>query len=74
MRTFKKNSIPDLNYKKAIKKPIAIQCIQINEPFQVETLEGIMHGKKDDWLMIGIEGELYPCDATIFNKTYELIN
>ena len=52
MLTFKKNELPDLNFNKAIKNPIAIECIQINEPFKVETLEGVMIGKKGDWLMI----------------------
>ena len=47
MLTFKKHTIPDLEFKKAIKKPIAIHCIQIDEPFKVETMEGTMKGKKE---------------------------
>jgi hypothetical protein len=31
-----------------------------------------MKGKKGDWLMVGINGEMYPCDKAIFNKTYKL--
>jgi hypothetical protein len=73
MLTFKQHSIPNLEFKKAIKKPIAIKCIQIDEPFLVETLEGTMKGKKGDWLMVGISGELYACDQTIFSKTYDII-
>lgn len=73
MLTFKQHNIPDLEFKKAVKKPIAIKCIQINEPFMVETLEGKMKGKKGDWLMIGIDGEMYPCDQDIFDKTYNLL-
>ena len=72
MLTFKKDNIPKLKYKKAIKKPIPIQCIQIDEPFTVETIEGTMKGKKGDWLMVGISGEMYPCDKAIFEKTYNL--
>lgn len=72
MLTFKQNKIPDLEFKKAIKKPIPIKCIQIDEPFLVETLEGTMKGKKGDWLMVGINGEMYPCDKDIFEKTYEV--
>ena len=37
MITFKKDNIPDLDFKKAIKKPIAIRCIQIDKPFKVES-------------------------------------
>jgi hypothetical protein len=73
MLTFNQHNIPKLEFKKAIKKPIAIKCVQIDEPFLVETLEGKMKGKKGDWLMIGINGEMYPCDQEIFNKTYNLI-
>jgi len=73
MLSFKRNSIPDLEFKKAIKKPIAIKCIQINQPFIVETLEGTMKGKKGDWLMVGVNGEMYPCDQAIFDKTYDVI-
>lgn len=73
MLTFKENSIPDLAYKKAIKKPIPIKCIRIDEPFVVETLEGTMKGKKGDWLMVGVSGEMYPCDREIFEKTYDLV-
>lgn len=73
MLIFKQHSIPDLEFKKAIKKPIAIKCIQIHEPFLVETLEGKMKGKKGDWLMVGVNGEMYPCDKGIFNKTYNLL-
>ena len=73
MLTFKEGSIPDLSFKKAMKKPIAISCIQIDEPFSVETLEGTMKGKKGDWLMVGVSGEMYPCDQQIFEKTYDVI-
>jgi hypothetical protein len=73
MLTFKQHNIPNLKFKKAIKKPIAIKCIQIEEPFLVETLEGKMKGKKGDWLMVGVNGEMYPCDQDIFEKTYNLL-
>ena len=72
MIQFKQNEVPDLNFKKAIKKPIPIKCIQINEPFEVQTMEGVMKGKKGDWLMVGISGEMYPCDDDIFQATYDL--
>ena len=72
MIEFKQNEIPDLNFKKAIKKAIPIKCFQINEPFEVQTMEGVMKGKKGDWLMVGISGEMYPCDDEIFRRTYDL--
>ncbi len=66
--------MPELPTKKAIKKPIPIRCVQIDEPFIVETMEGPLEGKKGDWLMIGIEDEMYPCDRAIFEKTYDIID
>ncbi len=74
MLRFKKFNVPDYSYKQAIKRPIPIRCIQIDEPFEVETLEGVMKGKKGDWLMVGIHGEMYPCARDIFEKTYRLID
>jgi len=73
MRYFKQNKIPDLNFAKAIKKPISVKCFQMDEEFEVQTLEGTMKGKKGDWLMVGISGEMYPCDKAIFKKTYNLL-
>jgi len=54
-----------------IKKPIQIKAIQVTEPFCVETLEGNMKGKAGDYLVKGIQGELYPVDKIIFQKTYD---
>jgi len=73
MLKFKQYQVPDLNFKKALKKPIPIQCFQIDEAFEVETMEGVMKGKKGDWLMVGVSGEMYPCDKAIFKKTYSII-
>lgn len=74
MLKFNKGVPPDLEFRKAIKKPIAVRCIKIDEPFEVETMEGTMTGKKGDWLMVGIHGEMYPIDHDIFMETYDLIN
>lgn len=37
----------------------------------IETLEGVMHGSEGDWIIQGVNGELYPCKPDIFAKTYE---
>ena len=73
MLKFKQHNIPDYQFKEAVKKPIPIKCYQIDEPFEVQTMEGIMKGKKGDWLMVGISGEMYPCDDDIFKKSYTII-
>jgi hypothetical protein len=44
---------------------------QINEPFEVDTLEGLHTGKAGDYLAIGAHGEAYPIDQDVFAETYE---
>ena len=73
MIKFNAKNRPQFEFKKAVKKPIVIECYQIQEPFEVETLEGKLKGKKGDWLMVGIQGELYPCNQEIFAKSYDII-
>lgn len=73
MLKFDSNKVPKLKFQKAVKKPIAIDCVQINEPFVVETMEGTLSGKKGDWLMVGVRGEMYAIDAAIFEETYDII-
>lgn len=38
----------------------------------IKTLEGDMVGQKQDWIIRGVKGELYPCKPDIFAATYEL--
>ena len=38
---------------------------------QISTLEGHMRLMPGHWLIKGVEGEFYPCDPDIFEKTYE---
>lgn len=54
------------------KKKFEPFAVQMRESFSVETMEGTMKGEVGDWLMVGQEGEMYPCNAAIFAKTYEL--
>jgi hypothetical protein len=39
----------------------------------IRTLEGIMDGQRDDWIIQGVKGELYPCKPDIFEATYEAV-
>ena len=41
---------------------------------QIHTLEGIMTARAGDWIIRGVDGELYPCKAAIFEKTYEAVD
>lgn len=39
----------------------------------INTLEGDMRANANDWIIRGINGELYPCKPDIFEKTYEIV-
>jgi hypothetical protein len=57
-----------------VKRPIVVHAKQINEEFRVNTLEGnYKQGKPGDYLMKGIDGELYICDGPIFERTYDFV-
>ena len=38
---------------------------------QIVTLEGLHLVSWNDWIIRGVQGELYPCKPDIFAKTYE---
>ncbi len=42
--------------------------------FLIQTLEGQMRCSMGDWLIRGVEGEFYPCQHSIFQKTYVPVN
>jgi hypothetical protein len=37
----------------------------------VHTPEGTMFADRGDWLILGVQGELYPCKPDIFAATYD---
>ncbi len=43
----------------------------LNPYFTIKTLEGEMRANVGDWIIKGVNGELYPCKPDIFEKTYE---
>lgn len=55
------------------KKPVVIMAIKMDVPFRVKTLEGEYDGKAGDYLLEGVRGEVYPCDAEIFEETYNRV-
>lgn len=56
------------------KKPVTIQAYQTEEELEIETREGVMKANKGDFIIKGVEGELYPCKPDIFAKTYTKTN
>lgn len=39
----------------------------------IDTLEGTMQARVDDWIIKGVQGEFYPCKPEIFDATYKEI-
>ena len=40
----------------------------------LNTLEGDLQVSEDDWIIRGIQGELYPCKPDIFAATYDPVH
>lgn len=38
---------------------------------KIETLEGTMTAQQGDWIIQGVQGEIYPCKHDIFEAGYE---
>ena len=45
-----------------------------SDSIAIETLEGLMKVSNGDYIIIGVNGEAYPCKPDIFNKTHEVEN
>ena len=54
------------------KKPIIVHALRMLVDFEVDTLEVTHRGKAGDYLLKGVEGELYPVKKKIFEKTYDM--
>jgi hypothetical protein len=46
---------------------------RVIDGLHIQTLEGVMDAGPDDWLIRGVQGELYPCKPDIFDQTYEVV-
>lgn len=41
---------------------------------EIETLEEIMKAFPGDYIIKGVQNEIYPCKSDIFKMSYELVN
>lgn len=62
-------------WKKARKKPVVIEYREVEgEKEEIKTREGTLFAYANrDFIIRGVEGEIYPCDKKIFAKTYESV-
>ena len=57
------------------KRPVVIEARgPIAEEEVIETLEGRLHASAGDYIIRGVQGELYPCKPDIFDATYEPVS
>jgi len=40
----------------------------------IPTLEGMIHADENDWIIKGVQGELYPIKDDIFRATYDKVD
>lgn len=53
--------------------PVVVQAYRTDVEVEINTLEGTMIANPGDWIIRGINDELYPCKPDIFEKTYEKV-
>lgn len=76
-------NIPDWFMDKVTSNDIILRRIPFDEAratnygltyCEIKTLEGVMRGDYGDFIIKGVNGEIYPCKPDIFDKTYEPVN
>ena len=50
-----------------------LTLVMLPDGIAIKTVEGDMLASADDWIIRGVNGELYPCKPDIFEKTYEAV-
>jgi len=45
----------------------------VETALSIGTLEGTMRADDNDWIIQGVNGEVYPCKPDIFAATYEAV-
>jgi len=61
-------------WRKARKKPIVVKFREVDGEEQIETREGVLTAKQgEDYIIRGVDGEIYPIKKSIFYRTYEVI-
>jgi len=50
------------------------KCRYVGNTLVIKTLEGDMTASAGDWIIKGVNGELYPCKPDIFEATYEAVD
>jgi hypothetical protein len=60
----------------ALKRGI-LSFVNIETPLvvlRIQTSRGVLEAKRGDWIIKGVDGELFPCQREKFNQMYELLS
>lgn len=74
MKIIEKFSELDGEILKIRKKPIELKAKELKERVRIYTREGDLVGEIGDFIIEGIEGEIYPIGREIFFKTYDKVD
>lgn len=55
-------------------KDFSVNILPGHQGLFIHTLEGVMQVSTNDYVICGVNQELYPCKPEIFAKTYEAVN
>lgn len=48
-----------------------IELVEAGVGIGIDTPEGLMTARLQDWIIKGVQGEFYPCKPEIFDQTYD---
>jgi len=65
---------PELNHMVAMDGWETYQNLVKDEGLKIYTLEGVMNASIGDFIMRGVQGELYPCKPDIWEATYDKVD
>lgn len=51
-----------------------LRASRFDKEMSIITLEGEMKVSENDWIIMGVQGEIYPCKPDIFEQTYEPVD
>jgi len=71
MGVFKKPGKGLINMLYRTIKPLIVDAVQVKEPGEVRTQDGVLHVKTGEWLVRDPQGNLVRCDDANFKCTYE---
>jgi len=65
------DDLDDLTWKPARKKPVEVEFVDPDERTVIHTREGRVIADNGDYVIRGIDDEIYPISAEIFHRTYD---